>query len=114
MRRCRCLKVLQPLALGTQTPCLAKVDEHIGEVNSKKMVLTPKLVKSARELLGWRQLDLSEHAGLSRNTIAQFERGEQLSEDTVWRIQRALELGGIEFLNSGSPGVRLSAGRAAD
>lgn len=71
------------------------------------MVLTPNLIKSARELLGWKQEDLATRAGLSRVTVAKLERGISLPEDTVWRIQRALELGGIEFLNGGSPGVRL-------
>lgn len=77
------------------------------------MVLTPNLCVSARGLLRWRQLDLAETAGLARPTVARFEMGEQLDDETIARIQSALEKAGIEFLNGGSPGVRLKPGFSA-
>ena len=42
-------------------------------------------------------------------TVNAFERRKKnLTEDSLLRIQQALEAKGVIFLNSGSPGVRLS------
>ena len=61
-------------------------------------------------MLGLTQAKLAEEAGISAPTLINFEKGEtQPSEDTLLRIQTVLEGHGIEFLNSGSPGVRLRA-----
>lgn len=78
------------------------------------MTLTPKHVISARGLLGWNQSDLARAAGIARGTIARFELGQDppLNQDSIERIQLALEQQGIEFMNSGSPGVRLRPERA--
>ncbi len=78
------------------------------------MKLTAKHVISARGLLGMSQSDLATAAGLNRGTIVRFEaeEGPPLKEDSLWRIQSALEDRGIEFLNSGSPGVRLRPEKA--
>ncbi len=72
------------------------------------MKLTAKHVVSARALLGMSQAELAEAAGLDRTTIIRFETetGPPLKEDSLYRVQGALEDHGIEFLNSGSPGVR--------
>lgn len=41
-------------------------------------------------------------------TVNAFERRKKnLTEDSLLRIQQALEAKGVIFLNSGSPGVRL-------
>ena len=36
--------------------------------------ITPKQCRAARGLLGWSQQNLSEKAGVSKNTIVSFER----------------------------------------
>lgn len=73
------------------------------------MKLLPKHVECGRVLVGWSQGDLAKAAGVARTTIARFERDEDppLKEASLLLIQAALEAAGVEFLNSGSPGVRL-------
>lgn len=72
------------------------------------MKLLPEHVRSARALLKITQAELAAAAGVSANTIVLFERGDTTpSEDTLLRITTALEQRGIQFLNSGNPGVRL-------
>ena len=57
------------------------------------------------------QITLAKAAGVSANTIRSMEarKSETLSSglDTIRGVQAALEAAGVEFLNHGSPGVRL-------
>lgn len=72
------------------------------------MKIRPEHVKGARGMLGLSQAELADAAGVSENTIRFFESGKNIpKEDTLWRIQAALERMGIEFMNGDSPGVRL-------
>ncbi|TPN83321.1 transcriptional regulator [Mesorhizobium sp. CU2] len=66
----------------------------------------------ARVALGWGTRDLARNAGVSPDTIARFERGEQLKGSTLATIQATFESAGIQFIpeNGGGPGVRLSRG----
>jgi transcriptional regulator with XRE-family HTH domain len=63
----------------------------------------------ARAALGWGVRELAATAKVSVDTVARFERGEELRERTVEAIQRALEAAGIDFIheNGGGPGLRL-------
>jgi transcriptional regulator with XRE-family HTH domain len=65
--------------------------------------------RMGRAAAGWSIRELAEAAKVSIDTIARFERGEELKERTVEAIQTALEASGIEFIdeNGGGPGVRL-------
>lgn len=71
--------------------------------------LTPNLVISARGLLQLTQQQLADAAGLNRQSIIRAEsaEGPAVGEDTLKQIQNTLEKLGVEFLNGGSPGVRL-------
>lgn len=74
--------------------------------------LSIRQVKAARELLGWSQHDLADKSGVSVPTIQRLEAaGGELGgrADTAAAIQGALEKAGVEFLNHGSPGVRIRA-----
>lgn len=53
--------------------------------------------------------ELAALAKVSADTVARFERGDDLKERTIDALQRALEVAGIEFIdeNGGGPGVRL-------
>ncbi|AEH87039.1 conserved hypothetical protein [Mesorhizobium opportunistum WSM2075] len=64
----------------------------------------------ARVALGWGTRDLARNAGVSPDTVARFERGEQLKGTTVTALRTTFEAAGIEFIpeNGGGPGVRLS------
>ena len=72
--------------------------------------LTSEHVRAARALLRWEQKILAERSGVSLPTVKRLEaQPGALSAyaDTVAAIRAALEREGIEFLNHGSPGVRL-------
>ena len=52
-------------------------------------------------------------AEVSTDTVGRFEREDELKEQTIDALQRALEAAGIEFTNGNQPGVRLTKGAAA-
>ncbi len=62
-------------------------------------------VKAARAILGWSQGDLAEKANVSRSTIRILEEDKSsVRTATLIEIQKALEVGGVEFLEN--EGVR--------
>ncbi|NVN05445.1 helix-turn-helix domain-containing protein [Asaia spathodeae] len=63
----------------------------------------------ARVAVGWGVRELAVKSGLSTNTIARLERGDELKSSTIEAIRTALEAAGVEFIaeNGGGPGVRL-------
>jgi transcriptional regulator with XRE-family HTH domain len=73
------------------------------------MIFLPIQCRMARAALGWGVRDLAAAAKVSIDTIARFERGDELKERTIEAIHRALEVEGIDFIdeNGGGPGVRL-------
>ena len=68
-------------------------------------------LRAARALLGWSQTELAEKAGLSLPTVKRVEtaNGPRVSDAARYALQRALESGGVEFIdeNGGGPGLRL-------
>jgi transcriptional regulator with XRE-family HTH domain len=68
-------------------------------------------LRAARALLGWSQTELAEKAGLSLPTVkrVETENGPRVSDAARHALQRALESGGVEFIdeNGGGPGLRL-------
>ena len=74
------------------------------------MTITREQCRAARGLLDWSQPDLAEASGLSRETIANLERGARVPHPrNLAAIKAALEAAGVEFIdaNGGGPGVRL-------
>jgi transcriptional regulator with XRE-family HTH domain len=73
------------------------------------MILRPVQCRMARAALGMGVRELAAAAKVSVDTVARFERGEELKERTVDALQRALEAAGINLIdeNGGGPGVRL-------
>ena len=70
-------------------------------------------IRAARGLIGWSQEDLAKAASVGISTVRRLEgardhiRG---STEVLWKIQRALEQAGVEFIPSDDtkgPGVRL-------
>lgn len=63
----------------------------------------------ARAATGLGVRDVAKLAGVSPDTIARLERGEELKAATIAAIRAALEAAGVEFIdeNGGGPGVRL-------
>lgn len=76
------------------------------------MLTTGNQLKAARALAGIDQTRLAEMAGVNVNTIGAMEKrgAETLTSglDKIRAVMVALEGLGIEFLNHGQPGVRLT------
>jgi transcriptional regulator with XRE-family HTH domain len=72
------------------------------------MIFMPVQCRMARAALGWGVRELAAAAKVSTDTVARFERGDELKERTIDALQRALEAAGIEFTNGDQPGLRLT------
>ena len=76
------------------------------------MLTTGNQLRAARALVDMDQAALAQKAGVHINTIRQMEKrgAEVLTSglDTIQAVMQVLEAEGIEFLNHGQPGVRLS------
>jgi transcriptional regulator with XRE-family HTH domain len=73
-------------------------------------MITPAQCRAARGLLDWTQQDLADRAGVGIVTVRQVEAAKtEPRRATLDVIRRALEAGGVEFIdeNGGGPGVRL-------
>jgi transcriptional regulator with XRE-family HTH domain len=74
-------------------------------------------IRAGRALLGWSQLELAEAASVGVATVRRLEAAEDEvrgSADTLWKIQKALEAAGIEFIpeeDGKGAGVRLKQSR---
>jgi transcriptional regulator with XRE-family HTH domain len=77
------------------------------------MIFLPVQCRMARAALGLGVRELAQAAKVSIDTIARFERGDELKERTIDALQRALEAAGVEFTNGDQPGVRLTKAAAA-
>jgi transcriptional regulator with XRE-family HTH domain len=77
------------------------------------MILLPVQCRMARAALGLGVRELAAAAKVSIDTIARFERGDELKERTIDALQRALEAAGVEFTNGDKPGVRLTRAASA-
>lgn len=77
-------------------------------------VVKPAQVRMARAALNWSLGQLSEAAGVHRNTISNFETGKYGgSQEALKAIRAALEAAGAIFVdeNGDGPGVRLRKDR---
>jgi len=67
-------------------------------------------LRAARALLGWDQIRVAKAAHVAVGTIRRMESfAGAINSQTakLYDVQKALEKGGIEFLNDDRPGVRL-------
>ena len=75
------------------------------------MLITLEQMRAARAMLGWKQQELAQKAGISTGTLNNIERGVQQDPkiSTLKAIQHALEAQGITFteLDDGTVGVQL-------
>jgi transcriptional regulator with XRE-family HTH domain len=77
------------------------------------MIFLPVQCRMARAALGLGVRELAAAAKVSIDTVARFERGDELKERTIDALRRALEAAGVEFSNGDQPGVRLTRAAAA-
>ena len=78
-------------------------------------MITREQVKMARAALGWNVQDLAAKAGVAGNTVSRYENGTDAYGETLMKLQRALEAGGVSFIDEddhAGPGVRLKKKRA--
>lgn len=72
--------------------------------------ISPDQCRAARGLLGWSQDDLAKQSGVTKKSIADYERGATTKPQprTLRDLRSALEAAGIEFIfpNGGGAGVR--------
>src|SRR5882757_9237017 len=74
-----------------------------------KKIITAQQSRGARAMLGWTREELAKRSKVSPAALADFEAEKRSPYDrTLADIRRALEDGGIEFLdgNGGGVGVR--------
>jgi transcriptional regulator with XRE-family HTH domain len=78
------------------------------------MIMSPIQCRMARSALGLTVRELAAAAKVSADTVARFERGDDLKERTIEALQRTLEAAGVDFIdeNGGGPGVRLAKRRS--
>jgi DNA-binding XRE family transcriptional regulator len=75
------------------------------------MLITSAQCRAARALVDMDQADLAKAAQVTRNVIINFEKGRSKpNRNNLSAIRRILEEAGVEFINGGSPGVRLKPG----
>lgn len=72
----------------------------------KSHMVTPAQIRAARGLLKWTQANLAHRAALSTVTLNMIENESVAPRmGTLDSIQRALEHGGVEFLDESGQGV---------
>jgi transcriptional regulator with XRE-family HTH domain len=68
--------------------------------STKSQTIAPNQCKAARDLLGWKQSDLSAKSSIGESTIADFERGaREPAVRTLRDIRVAFEDVGIKFIS---------------
>jgi transcriptional regulator with XRE-family HTH domain len=79
-------------------------------------MVTREQLRMARAAFNWSVRELAGRAGLAANTISRYENGSDAYGDTLSKIRRALEAGGVIFLdgNGEGPGVRLRKHRRSE
>jgi transcriptional regulator with XRE-family HTH domain len=72
-------------------------------------MVTSAQLRAARSLLNWTVRELSEQAGVHRNTITRAETDATTHGHAVAQVVRTLEAAGVIFVeeNGEGPGVRL-------
>jgi predicted transcriptional regulator len=73
------------------------------------IVITGRHIRAARALLGWAQNELSKKSKVALGTVRRMEGFDgpvSARTESLNRVIVTLEKAGIEFLDSGTPGVR--------
>lgn len=73
------------------------------------ILISGRHIRAARGILGWTQRDLSNRAKVALGTLRKmvFDGPVGTRIETLKKVMTVLEKAGVDFLNDGSPGVRL-------
>ena len=74
------------------------------------IMITGMQIRMARSALRWTAQELAEKAGIGWATVQRMEQGDDVptaSAKNLDAVQRALETGGVAFINDGRQGVQL-------
>ena len=79
-------------------------------------MIEPAQIRAARGLLALSQVELAEMASISVASVKRLETaaGVRGAAETIWKIQKALDAAGVEFIPEEAgkgPGVRLKQAR---
>lgn len=67
--------------------------------------MSPEQVRAARNWLAWTQAELADRANVGLSTVKDYEGGKRTPiSNNLEAIQRALEEGGIKFIDGGIRG----------
>jgi transcriptional regulator with XRE-family HTH domain len=91
-----------------------QVMERVGFFNDHPRVIRGFQIRLARTMLNWTQQQLADRARLGIATVQRAEQADMppLTVSNLFAIQRALEDGGVIFIDdgeqslSGGPGIR--------
>ena len=75
-----------------------------------------QLLRAARVALDISHEDLAREAGVSKRTLVRIEKPHSVSEESIARVQAALEARRVKFLaasDEGGPGLRIPASAVA-
>jgi hypothetical protein len=90
-----------------------EVAERVDITDLLKKMITGAQIRMARAALGWTVADLERESGVSASSIQRAEHATgipTMKSPNLFRIQRALENGGVLFIDADDivgPGVRL-------
>jgi transcriptional regulator with XRE-family HTH domain len=96
---------------GPFTPVIGS--KSTKNIHERQGMICAAQIRAARALLGLGQLQLSKLADVGITTVKRIEASQKIigSARTLWKIQTALELAGVEFIRATDikgPGVRLN------
>jgi DNA-binding XRE family transcriptional regulator len=89
---------------------LSIVIDMIRPNDADARIMTPRTCKAARVLLAMGQIELAQRAGVSVQTVRNYENEESKPTHETWlKIKRALEQAGVVFIDGDGrgPGVQL-------
>ena len=86
----------------------------VSTTSASQGLITTAQIRAARGLLKWTQATLAHHAAVSAVTLNMIENEAVRPRDaTLAAIRRALERGGVQFLDEGGRGVGVRFAPAA-
>jgi len=102
------VEVLSTRATMLGRACRREIIGYEGFGRPGEVLVKSAQIRAARGFLDWTVRDLSERAGVPRDTLNNIETGAYAgAPETLAATRRVLERAGVEFTNGDAPGVRL-------